>query len=446
MIKEEMLKAKTHPDEVDWDKLDSLVVRLKFFAKFSKPVRMTLLKNSEYCFYPRNSIVFQQGDYGDVMYVILRGSCNVRTIRTTPYGTQEDIVVNCIYDGEKFGELAMMGTRAKAKDQGPDHLAELQAKVKGLKQVNFNREQLLEDQMAEPEEMHVVNEQLRKSKVELQKTMEEKEIEQVGLKVGQDQAGETEEKAIFPTYKEDRPMSYYERTKRSATIQVAESADMLAIPRERFKDILLSLIQRELDVKIKVLMCLPFFEKMEPFSLIPVANNIVTKTYKMGEIILQEGETPKELCIVASGVVKVVKEVTASRVLKPSSFAKGRIPAQRNFKFGKSKINFLCKKFEFLLLLLADFIPDDDGMERLPEEVKKKNKVVEANRTFKFDIVKVDEEKNRIYYKEFVEFASLTRGEFFGGRALLGEEVAKDGFEFEEFLKKIPKAQLSVVK
>lgn len=67
------------------------------------------------------------------------------------------------------------------------------------------------------------------------------------------------------------------------------------------------------------------------------------------------------------------------------------------------------------------------------------------SRVFQHQKVKEDEANNLVYYKNMVEFATLRKGEFFGGRALLGEEIAKDNFEFQEFLKKVPKAKLSVV-
>lgn len=346
-VKEEMDKKAISIDAVNWERVDSIVSRTKFFAKLPKPIRLTLLRNSEYCFFPRDTCVFKQGDYGDLMYVILRGSCNVRIDRITQYGTKENVIVNCLMDGDKFGELAMMGTMQRSKD-GPqvDHVAAMQKQVKEMKRLALQREQVVEKELVEEsEEKRFLNEEMKKTKEEMVKSEEEKEKERLGLLVNeqtnQQAANESpESKIILPNYKRDKdlPASYFERTKRAATIQVAESADMLAIPRERFKDILLSLIQKELDVKLKVLMCLPFFEKSEPFSLIPVANNMVSRTYKMGETILKEGETPKEFCIVAQGVVKIVKETIISRPLNPLIFAKGRIPALKNFNCGLRNI------------------------------------------------------------------------------------------------------------
>lgn len=310
-LKEEIMKKQEDLDLVNWDKLDSLVSRVKFFAKLPKPIRLLLLRYSEYYYFPRHSFVFKQGDYGDLMYVILRGSCNVRITRTTQYGTQEDVVVACLYDGDRFGELAMMGTTAKSSlIKQTDHISDLNTRGKSLEQQNRKRENQVQ-----------LTAQHAKKKEE-----ETKQDENGGKSTSQQPQGNQE-----------KPANYFERTKRAASIQIAESADLLAIPRDKFKEILLTMIQKELDVKLKVLQCLPFFHHMEPFSLIPLANNLTFKKYKFGEVIIREGDTPKELCIIVNGMAKVFKEVIDSRILKPSRYAKGRMPALKNFSITTRK-------------------------------------------------------------------------------------------------------------
>ena len=53
--------------------------------------------------------------------------------------------------------------------------------------------------------------------------------------------------------------NFKERTKRSATIEVVESCDVVCIPRHHFQRVFLQYIQKELDSKIKILLELPFF-------------------------------------------------------------------------------------------------------------------------------------------------------------------------------------------
>jgi len=53
--------------------------------------------------------------------------------------------------------------------------------------------------------------------------------------------------------------NFKERTKRTATIEVVESCDVVCIPRHQFQRVFLQYIQKELDSKIRILLDLPFF-------------------------------------------------------------------------------------------------------------------------------------------------------------------------------------------
>lgn len=46
------------PDERNYDFLDSVAIRLKFFKKFTQPTRIYLLKLANIMEYPPNSMVF----------------------------------------------------------------------------------------------------------------------------------------------------------------------------------------------------------------------------------------------------------------------------------------------------------------------------------------------------------------------------------------------------
>lgn len=47
---------------------------------------------------------------------------------------------------------------------------------------------------------------------------------------------------------------------------------------------------------------------MDPLSLIPLANLVEVKKFKLGEIVLREGEYPHSFFIVNAGRVKIIKE------------------------------------------------------------------------------------------------------------------------------------------
>ena len=284
MIKAQYSKRAEQPKDVDWERVDDLTRQIKFFAKFPQDVRITLLQDASYLFYSRGEHIFRQGDYGDLVYVILRGSCNILIKCSDGIGGERQKIINVLYDGDHFGELAMMGTSAKSK-----RLAATKPAGNPLNKAQPD------DSSKQPSAAHTTLEESRK---------------------------------------------YFERTKRSASVQVAESVDLLCIPRDRFKNILLALIQQELDLKLKVLQSLPFFDKVEPFSLIPLANNLTSKLYKMGEPIIREGETPSEFCLIAKGSVRIVKEIVTTRLLEPAKFARARTPATKGFTFHQGNSNY----------------------------------------------------------------------------------------------------------
>lgn len=92
---------------IDYDQIDNLVSRLKYFSRLPKDVRMGLLRNGSYAYYPFGSTIFNQGDIGDLMYVILRGSVNVRVTKKASFGMLENTIVDTLYDGMHFGEYTI---------------------------------------------------------------------------------------------------------------------------------------------------------------------------------------------------------------------------------------------------------------------------------------------------------------------------------------------------
>jgi len=186
-----------------------------------------MLENAEYVYYPSGHTIFRQGDYGDKMYIILRGSCNVKIKRKTFMGTTENILASVLFDGAHFGELSMLGSTAKKpKKSRKDALGEA-AEKQGEEGMDTLR----------TEEVHNENETEGTSK-------EEEKNKENNI--------------------------YQERSRRGATVEVAESVDLLCVPRDTFKDIFLNLIQKELDSKLKLLMTLPFFG-VKHFSIFIIA-------------------------------------------------------------------------------------------------------------------------------------------------------------------------------
>jgi CRP-like cAMP-binding protein len=59
-----------------------------------------------YGFYPSNSPIFHQGDLGDSLYVILKGSVKMR-VTNEEFGNTP-VVLSTIFDGDHFGQILSM--------------------------------------------------------------------------------------------------------------------------------------------------------------------------------------------------------------------------------------------------------------------------------------------------------------------------------------------------
>ena len=60
---------------------------------------------ADYHHFDKEHIIFNQGDKGDKLYIILSGSVKV-ILKKQVFG-DDPIVVATLYDGQQFGELAI---------------------------------------------------------------------------------------------------------------------------------------------------------------------------------------------------------------------------------------------------------------------------------------------------------------------------------------------------
>ena len=107
--------------------LDPILSKLRFFDRFSEEIRFKLYTMVSHEEFKANQILFNQGDYGDKLYIIIKGSVEV----IYKLGSLE-LIVSSLYDGQYFGELSLMETK---KNQ--DYSDKLEnVKIKNLDQVN----------------------------------------------------------------------------------------------------------------------------------------------------------------------------------------------------------------------------------------------------------------------------------------------------------------------
>ena len=90
------------------EEIDKYLCNLLFFAKFPYSVRLNIYKLGSICHYLPGKTIFKQGDLGDMIYVILKGSVSVEKI--SPELRNMSMVVNSLYDGKHFGEAVLVSS------------------------------------------------------------------------------------------------------------------------------------------------------------------------------------------------------------------------------------------------------------------------------------------------------------------------------------------------
>ena len=91
--------------------IDKFLKNMFFLKKFGFEERQKLLLQSFYSYYGKGTAIFHQGDIGDFMYIILKGSVGIR-IKNISFGT-EPLIVATLHEGDQFGELALINDEKK---------------------------------------------------------------------------------------------------------------------------------------------------------------------------------------------------------------------------------------------------------------------------------------------------------------------------------------------
>jgi len=226
--------AKQSRNTADVEKMDEFLVRLKFFAQLTKEVRLQFLKAATYKKEQRGKYVFHQGDEGDLMYVILRGSVNVKIKKAFKSGQTQLVSVNSLYDGHHFGELAiteldLSPTRETKFDFMTTEGDE--SPVSPVREASPKQKQQQDAQRRFMKIDDLITDHHAKKVSKIQKAL--------------NQRNETNSKVP---------------QKRAASIQCSEDTEFLALDRNKFREILASVMNQELDAKIQVLQMIPFFQ------------------------------------------------------------------------------------------------------------------------------------------------------------------------------------------
>ncbi|OMJ91877.1 hypothetical protein SteCoe_5430 [Stentor coeruleus] len=89
-----------------YGQIDDLLSRLEFFNNYDEDLRKKIYELSKIACYRPGETVFNQGDKGETLYVIIKGSVNI--IKTSNDFGGYALTVDSIYDGSHFGDIALM--------------------------------------------------------------------------------------------------------------------------------------------------------------------------------------------------------------------------------------------------------------------------------------------------------------------------------------------------
>ena len=233
--------------------LNAHLKHLKFFLRFSDRDRKMIFQHAKYSRVPARTIIFNQGDIGDNMYVILKGRVSVEK-RAPEYGNFP-IVLALLKDGDHFGELGLI-------DQ---------------------------------------------EKIEQQINEAEHPDGEVNVKVKDKFA---RRKASCITAEETDMLVLDRQVCRELYQNQSNREDLL---KDNFDD---KLNQDELTRKIAFLQKIPCFQDVDTKQLMPICLNIIPRTYSYGEFLIKQGEVPPGLMIIVKGQCQVVNCSVGHRKLK----------------------------------------------------------------------------------------------------------------------------------
>lgn len=193
-------------------------------------------------------------------------------------------------------------------------------------------------------------------------------------------------------------------TARAFSCVAGEPCDLLALPKLAYQMIIMQQVETTIEGKLAFFASLPIFEGFQRVSLVPLATNIEPKLFKFNQIIIRKGDRPSGLHIIMKGLCKVYSEGQFLPQVDKEAYASSRvrqIPALRAFHIGKNLFSKVGK---------AQWSLGNEQISRF--DLGKSHKV----QSFALD----QREKS-----QKVLLATLQKGDFFGGRSVLGDESLK---------------------
>ena len=420
--------------------IDQTQANIPFFLKFDQKTRLLLIANSLFAEYDSGNYVYKEGDRPDFMYVVLYGSVDVILKKyNVEKRKDEDFVVASMSDGFSFGEYAIMGDK-KVANKGEDKAMRDMIEYLKVDSIVAKSRQNIKESHSESNQESLEN-------IYADDTItHSKKIVSFGEN---DITNENEEPANFTTIKElSKPTSFTTHTEskkerykrilspekekniRTASIKVVESCVLLKIDQGFFQKVIMTIIKPELDEKLNLIKSLPFMKKTPLQSLMSFANLMKKEIFKMGDVIILEGEIPTKFSIIAQGKANLVYQKKVHRVSKPDTGLLCMNQTLRNKYHGSEDKEYVEKH-----LKKKDF----SNITSLNKQVHKDQK-----RNFKCDLLESNH-KDKIAYREHFVIDSQNIAQPIGLRTFNSKDIAVDGSIVKGADPGIKKANFSVV-
>ena len=214
-------------------------------------------------------------------------------------------------------------------------------------------------------------------------------------------------------------------------------------------------VAEEFQQRLDFIKAIDIFKNVSLFSLLPITNNLVRKTFKLGEVILFAGEVPLGLYLIKSGFCKVgVDRVRVKREEKEEcQYAVNGERGGRGFAHGSSFRDPIrdTRRGQEHLNVANKFDPESFRGERVgarvvrklqsheaevkklvtPDKYRARKRLFQENKYVLLDDDKQPIGDNQAGLREFLPFFNLATREHFGGRVLIAEStVTNEGKEY----------------
>jgi CRP-like cAMP-binding protein len=262
---------------------------MPFFKPFDQKIVEQMLDQASYASFPPNRIVYTEEEIVNYMYLVLSGRC-VLFKQEKPGGEDEDKPIGHnhrrIQAGFSFGEakfISLKSVMPQSISNNIKFVKTFQSRPVKEEAINeFDREEGFEKLFSMRDSYSVHLMQLSKLK-----------------------AINKEQKLFADTVRNSNKETI-ENIRRNETVRTMnEELVVLKIDCFSFRRLVLPLIGEELGIKLFCLKRLPFLSQFMVEELIPITYHLRQKIFKKHEALVEVGDVPTSMLIIADGICDV---------------------------------------------------------------------------------------------------------------------------------------------